>query len=84
MESSGHEICERCYCCDLVGESYTCSSCNGFGEFEDDSEGFPDTCQECSGEGRQYFKECIGRCDELGIHHETAVLGETCETKMKR
>ena len=72
MESSGHEICERCYCCDVVSESAPCWSCGGLADFED-GDGWPDVCQDCGGEGYQYWKECIGRCDELGIHHETKV-----------
>lgn len=62
MKASGHEICERCYCCDLVSESATCWQCNGMWEPDD---GWCDVCQ---GEGEIYFKACIGRCDEQGNH----------------
>ena len=66
MKASGHEICERCYCCDLVGESSTCWQCGGFDEDEDGWPGSP--CSVCCGEGKIYYKECIGRCDENGNH----------------
>jgi len=57
MESQGHEICTRCYCCDLVTEFVSCSDCGGFGD-----------CAECEDEGDVRVKVCIGRCNENGNH----------------
>jgi hypothetical protein len=67
MEATGHEICTRCYCCDVVHESSPCPCCGGF---EDDDEEWPDICGECGGEGEVYWKGCIGRCDENGEHRK--------------
>lgn len=66
MEASGHEICDRCYCCDAVGDSAVCWQCNGIDE--DDDEWPSEPCSECGGEGRIYFKRCISNCDENGNH----------------
>ena len=66
MESQGHEICPKCYCCDLVSDLVTCWSCGGF-PFDEDDE-FDTGCEECEGEGRIPIKTCIGRCDENGNH----------------
>ena len=66
MEKSGHEVCTRCYCCDVVPESAPCWSCGGFQDVDDEwDDGY---CEVCGGEGEIYFKECIGRCDENGHH----------------
>jgi len=67
MESTGHEICPRCYCCDLVSETETCWQCGGF-EDEGDWDWPPDVCSVCNGEGELSYKVCIGGCDENGNH----------------
>jgi hypothetical protein len=72
MEASGHEVCPRCYCCDLVPESAPCPVCGGFcgPEYGDDwDDGY---CDYCGDDGEVYFKKCIGNCDEHG-HHEHSV-----------
>lgn len=67
IEASGHEICERCYCCDLVPEWATCWQCGGFEE-EEDPEWPSDVCSVCKGEGEIYFTQCVGNCDDHGEH----------------
>ena len=67
MDASGHEICKRCYCCDVESENETCWACGGFDDYEDDPWG-NDPCSVCGGEGEIFWRECIGRCDEQGNH----------------
>ena len=71
MEASGHEICERCYCCDVVTESATCWNCGGFAD-DDCDEGWLDICSECGGEGKLFWRACIGRCDKDGNHEQAS------------
>ena len=69
MKASGHEICPKCYCCEVVSESAPCWQCGGFDDYEDYDDGFPpDVCSVCNGEGKLYWMSCIGRCDEQGKH----------------
>lgn len=75
MDATGHEICERCYCCDSVSDSAVCWQCNGFDEDDDDG-WLSAPCSVCGGEGRIYFKECLGRCDENGNHAVGARSGD--------
>lgn len=72
MDASGHEICPKCYCCDLVDESETCWQCGGFWEEFDDArnDGPYSVCDVCDDEGKIYWKACIGRCDENGEHRQ--------------
>ncbi len=67
MEATDHEICPRCYCCDLVSDSAPCYLCGGFCDDWDDDwdDGY---CSECGGEGEIYFKRCLGNCNEQGHH----------------
>jgi hypothetical protein len=67
MKASGHEVCERCWCCDLVWENGPCWQCGGFEE-DDDPEWPYDVCSVCGGEGELSWQECIGRCDDKGNH----------------
>lgn len=66
MTASGHEICQQCWCCDLVPESAPCWQCGGFEpEWDDD---FSDVCSVCDGEGEIFWQACVGRCNEQGEH----------------
>ena len=71
MEHAGHTICERCYCCDSASEEAPCWQCGGF-EPDYDDEWDDGWCSVCNGEGRIYWNDCIGRCDENG-HHKAKV-----------
>lgn len=65
MDSAGHTICTRCYCCDSTTESTSCWQCSGF---EDEDDEWGDVCSVCHGEGELFYIECLGRCDENGDH----------------
>lgn len=71
MKASGHEICPKCYCCDLVPESAPCWQCGGFDS--DDEDDYP--CSVCQGEGEIYWQACIGRCNENGEHEQRGGIG---------
>ena len=75
MEASGHEMCERCYCCDVVSENAVCWLCGGFDDSEDDDGWPPDPCPECAGDGRISFRHCIGQCDDEGNHKQSPWVG---------
>lgn len=75
IEASGHEICERCYCCDSFWEVENCWACGGFPESDDD-EWPEDVCAECGGEGELSFKVCVGGCDKDGNHKKTVDKAE--------
>jgi hypothetical protein len=66
FEQSGHTICQRCYCCDMVCEWAPCWQCGGFEPEPDDD--FLDVCSVCDGAGKIYFQRCIGNCDDEGNH----------------
>jgi hypothetical protein len=70
MESCGHTICDRCYCCDATAGSAPCWQCGGF-EPNYDDEWDIEVCSVCSGEGEIYFMHCLGNCDIEGNHHKT-------------
>ena len=70
MESSGHVVCDRCYCCDSTIEMVPCWQCGGF-ENEDDEWAVP--CSVCHDEGRISYRECLGRCDDDGNHEKTVI-----------
>jgi len=72
MEGSGHQICNRCFCCEVVNDDATCWLCGGFDDYGDDPFG-NDPCVECGGEGTIKNRHCIGYCDENG-EHKTSVL----------
>jgi hypothetical protein len=68
MESQGHEICPRCYCCDLISTLVPCWQCNGLEE-EDELDYFlSGPCSVCKGELTIADTQCIGGCDENGNH----------------
>ncbi len=69
MKASGHEICERCYCCEAVWESSPCWQCGGFAD-DDDAEWIT-VCSVCGDEGELTYKSCLGNCDEQGNHPKT-------------
>lgn len=71
MDANGHEICTRCYCCDLVSESSSCWQCGGF-EDDDDPEWPSSPCSVCGGEGEIFWMQCVGNCDENGEHKKEA------------
>ena len=66
MDASDHQICERCYCCDLMWEHSPCWQCGGFDN--EDEDGWDDECSVCGGEGDIDFQVCVGDCDDEGNH----------------
>ena len=75
MELHGHQVCDRCYCCDAFSESTTCWCCNGFPE-EDEYDGFPPSiCPECGDDGELFYMVCAGNCDENGNHKQSPCVG---------
>lgn len=78
FDKSGHTICVRCYCCDVVSESAPCWQCGGFADEDDD---WDDVCSVCDGDGEIYWDVCIGNCDENGEHKAKSAPPEPAEGK---
>lgn len=76
MEAADHTICDRCYCCDSTMESYQCWQCGGF---EDEDDEWGDLCSVCHGEGEVFHRECLGRCDDAGVHDHALLVANQVE-----
>lgn len=65
MDAAEHEICEHCFCCDVIYETVPCGVCGGFEPEYDESDWPEPDCFHCGGEGEITVKKCIGNCQRI-------------------